>query len=62
MYVCVCVCVCVCVYIYIYIYRHVSCFHVSAFVNNAAINRGEGMYLSELLFLFPLDVFPEVNC
>ena len=51
----------VCMYVCIYIYIHTCCFHVSAFVHNAAINRGEGMYLFELLFLFPLDVFPEVK-
>ena len=44
-------------YINIYRERHISCFHVSAFVNK----QGEGMYLFELLFLFPLDVFPEVK-
>ena len=39
---------------------HSGNLHVLATVNNAALNMGV-KYLFELVFLFPLDIFPEVK-
>ena len=39
---------------------HSGNLHVLTTVNNAALNMGV-KYLFELVFLFPLDIFPEVK-
>ena len=57
-----------CSFVYIYsvfficssVDGHIDCFHILATVNNSAVNTG-CMYLLELLFLFSLGKFSEVE-
>ena len=37
------------------------CFHILAIINNATVKLGVHIYLFELVFLFSLDKYPEVE-
>ena len=57
--VCVCVCVCVCEKYFLYpsVSEHLGYFHILAMVSNTVRN----IYLFELVFLFALGKYPEMD-
>ena len=61
---CMCVCVCVCVrnifFIYSFTDGYLACFHVWAVLNNVSMTTG-CRYLLEIVILFPLNKYPELE-